>query len=312
LQAGKIVPAVAFVFMLLLGWVVQTGAGLEKTLLSPGYYRGLLEEADISSLRDYFLETATRDLQSYLLWNESIVYTALVRTAAEDWITEQLDYMIKEYLLFVKGEQEHLLIEIDLSDRIEVFKQELKKELARRSPPQLEIIGVSEERLGEFIEEQLDLPRRLTLVNIAGVEEAGPEVREARAVVSKARVYLRYVPYICLAALAVICALWAGWAGMLKWLGASMVASGVSYLLLWRAAWNALVPAFVNRLAGREGLSLIAEIWPQAGEAALNCTGLILDRISLVYAGIGLCLLLAGLITGRLIFRWDRNVGEVT
>lgn len=272
------------------GWVLLTGLSLERTFLSVGYHHRVLEEVDGEDLQDYFLQAAPEELQSEARWDESIIYLALLRTAEEEWLREEAASAVEEYILFITGEQEELVVEIDLAGRRSVFLAELEKILGEHYP------GVLDELGPQFLEQLLDrfdLPGELALVDLESRAELEPERRAELERLDRARAYLRYLPWICFAALTVAGFLWLGAGGTLIALGLGVLLSGASYYYLWPYGWEVAVVPFIERLAAEHGL--LEMIWSREGQLFYNHAAKVFNRLALYTVFSGAAVLVFGL-----------------
>ena len=277
------------ILALVSGWVLLTGLGLEKTLLSVDYHHRVLEEVDGDDLRAYFLQAAPEELQSEARWDESVIYLALLRTAEEEWLREEAASAVEEYILFITGEQEELVVEIDLAGRRSVFLTELEKILGERYP------GILDELGPQFLEQlldRLDLPGELTLVNLESRAELEPERRAELERLDRARAYLRYLPWICLAVLTVVGFFWLGAGGTLIALGLGVLLSGASYYYLWPYGWEELVVPYLDQLAADHGL--LEMVWKREGQLIYNQAAKVFNRLALYTTFSGAAVLVFG------------------
>ncbi len=285
----NVVWGAVLLLAVLTGWVMQTGLGLERTFLSTDYYHTVLEETDGESLQTYFLEAASSEFENYSLWDESMIHRALVRTADEAWLKEQAAYAAGEYLLFVKGEQEQLVIAVDLRERRQIFLEELNKELARHYPELFE--EVSAEFFDQLLS-RLEIAEELTLIELEDKEELNPEFKAELAKLDRARTYMEYIPWFSGAALALVGFMWFGPAGMLKVLGLGALFSGLTYLYLWPLGWDRMVVPLVERLVA--DWELAGLVWAQQEEIMRSLAGDMFSRISIYLSAAGAAALAGG------------------
>ena len=273
------------------GWVLLTGMGLERTLLSVGYYHKVLEEADGENLQSYFLEAASVGLKRYYLLDESMIYLALMRTAEEEWLKEEAAYAVEQYILFITGEQKELVVKIDLTERRSIFLTELEKELDEHYP---ELLGELGPQFLEQLLSRFDMETEITVVELESRAALDPEFRAELESLDRTRTYLRYLPWICFAILAVAGFMWLGPGVTFIALGLGVLISGASYYYLWPYGWEALVVPFVERLAADHGL--LEQLWAREGYLIYSTAAEVLNRLALYCASFGAAVLVFGLL----------------
>lgn len=287
----RIIFGLVLILTVLAGWVLLTGMGLEGTLLSAGYYQKIIENADGENLQDYFLAAAPDELKSYYLWDESMIYLALVRTAEVDWLKEEAAYAVEQYILFITGEQDELVVRIDLTERRSIFLSELEKELGEHYPELLDELGP------QFLEQLLsrfEMETEITLVELKSRADLDPEFRAELERLERSRAYLRYLPWICFAALAAAGFLWLGPGVTFMALGSGLLVSGASYSYLWPRGWEALVVPFAERLAADYGL--LEQLWAREGSLIYSFAAEVFNDLTLYFVYFGAALLVLGLL----------------
>lgn len=286
----RVIFGLVLILAVAAGWVLLTGMALERTLLSVDYYHKVLEEADGENLQDYFLEAAPAELKSYYLWDESMIYLALVRTAEEKWLKEEAAYAVEQYILFITGEQEELVVKIDLAERRSIFLAELEKELGEHYPELLDELGP---QFLELLLSRFDMETEITLIELESRADLDPEFRAELERLERTRTYLRYLPWICFAVLAVAGFLWLGPGGTFIALGLGVLLSGASYYYLWPYGWEAVVVPFVERLTADHGL--LEQLWAREGYLIYSFAAEVFNRLALYCAGSGAAVLVFGL-----------------
>ncbi len=286
----KVMFGLILILTVLTGCAFLTGQGLERTIFSTGYYRAVLDEIDGEDLQDYFLAVEPPELNGRQLGTEATIFRTLVRIAGEEWLREQALYAVEEYLLFFTGEQEELVIEIDLLEHQSVFLEALEKELGDLYPALLDEYGP---QLVEEIVSRLDLPTELTWVELDSKADLDPGVKEKLEMINQARTSLRILPWISLAVLLVAGFIWLKPGGTFIALGLGIFLSGVIYYLIWPAGWEAVVvPSVENMAAGRDFLELI---WARESHIIYSIATSIINRLSLYFAAFGVAILVFGL-----------------
>lgn len=292
--------AVIFLLTAAFGCLIQTSIVAERALLNEAYYARVLEETELTGLRDQILDEVARDLRQQLLWDESIFHQALQETVQEEWIKDRVQDLIAEYLSLVRGEQETMKVELDLQQQIERLKAEIKAELEKRSPEELDLLEVSERDLEEFMDEMLEMTPQVTLVEISENGDSNREVGEAVNRVRGGRAFLHTTPYLGMLALLVLGGFLTGPVGLLKLAGAGMLTSGALYLLLWRTLGDEFIASFLNALAGKAGEGLLADAWLQVGELFLLEIGSVIVPVSSGFMLAGAILLALGLAAAKM------------
>ena len=272
------------------GWAFLTGLGLERTFFSVDYYHAVIDEIDGENLRDYFLAVDPPDFEGRGVWDEAVIYRTLVRVAGEEWLKERAAYAVEEYLLFVTGEQEELVIEIDLLEHQSVFWEALEEELGERYP---ELLGELGPQLLEEIVSRFGLPTELTWVELDSTAELEPGFRAELERINRVRANLRTLPWISFAVLLVAGFLWLKPGGAFIALGLGVFLSGASYYYLWPRGWEAVVGPYIEELAADQGL--LELIWAREGPLFFSIAAGIFNRVALYGAVFGVAVLVFGL-----------------
>ena len=211
----------------------------------------------------------------------------------------QVDYFIRELLLFIKGSGTlyHLAARLDRAGRIfrALFAGEPSWSGRRSNWPGF---GLPEAACGNFVQ-QIEFPDRVVLLNLDrdGLPESS---RQALELLRFSRGLLSFVPFLLLFLLAALSFLWRGPAGGLKLTGAAALGSAFTFRLFLAAAGGRyLLPAAAK--VGRTELldSLFSDgpaVVSRVAEAALSGMG----RVSLVYGACGLAALGAGMAAAAL------------
>ena len=279
------------ILALMTGWAFITGLTLERTFFSAGYYQAVLDEIDKDSLQTYFLEAEPPDLNGRPLRDEAVIYRALVQMAGEEWLREQASYAVEEYLLFVTGKQDELVIVIDLLEHQNVFWEALEEELGDLYPGLLEEFGP---QLLEEVVSRLDLPTELTWVELGSKSELDPEFRAELERINRIRTNLRLLPWISVLIMLAAGFLWLKAGGAFIALGLGIFLSGVSYYYLWPYGWDQVVAPYVLGLAADHGF--LEMIWARESQLIYNITASIVNRVALYGAVFGMMVLIFGLI----------------
>ncbi len=286
----KLLFGLVLILAVVTGCAFITGQGLERTFFNTGYYSTVLDEIDGEDLQVYFLEAKPPGLNNRHLWDEAAIYRALVRMAGEEWLSEQAAYAVEEYLLFVTGEQEELVIAIDLLEHQSVFWEALEEELGELYPELIDEFGP---QLLEEIVSRLDLPTELTWVELDSKAELDPIFRAELERINRVRANLRILPWISIAVLLAAGFLWLKPGGTFIALGLGAFLSGVLYYFIWPAGWEAVVvPSVENMAAGRDFIELI---WARDSHIIYSITTSIINRLSLYFAAFGVAVLVFGL-----------------
>ena len=286
----KILFGLILILSVVTGWAFLTGLGLERTFFSADYYHAVIDEMDGENLQDYFLAADPPDLEGRGLWDESVIYRALVQVAGEEWLKDRAAYVVEEYLLFVTGEQDELVIAIDLLEHQSVFWEALEEELGQRYP---ELLGELGPRLLEELVSRLDLPTELTWIEIESKADLDPAFRSELERINRVRANLRTLPWISFAVLLVAGFLWLKPGGAFIALGLGLFLSGASYYYLWSYGWEALVGPFIEGLAAGNGL--LELIWAREGPLFYSIAAGIFNRVALYGAVFGVAVLVFGL-----------------
>ncbi len=294
----KRAAAAVFAAMLLLGWIIQGICGLEQTLLSRDFYVRQMEELSLYSEMRKTLLQQFEEGRGDLLRDSPIISEAAAEAISESWVRGQVDYFIRELLLFIKGQRQHLHLAARLDEQERIFREALLRGFLERAPQQLARLELPEAALREFVQ-QIEFPDQVVLLNLDrdGLPESS---RQALELLRFSRGLLSFAPFLLLFLLAALGLLWSGPAGGLKLIGRAALGSALSFRVFLAAAGGRyLLPAAAK--AGRTGLfaSLFGDgpaVVSRVAEAALSGMG----RVSLFYGAFGLVVLGAGIAAAAL------------
>jgi hypothetical protein len=287
----KLVTAAACTAILLFSLFAQAGAGLEKTLLDADFYRALSSELEVPTLVQSYLLKRLFARENMELLPDSFLYRAVAAAASPEWLGQQIDKAAGELLALLKGEQETLVLAVNLRERKDVFKDELIGGLSRVQLEKLELTG-------SFVEtfiEQAGFPDELILADFSPVDDPGSGAESALRLVRQARGFYRVLPYLALGALLLLYCYWRGPVKGLGLFGGTLFAGGLSGLLGLYTAAPLLLAAAAHRIPALEGASASSiSANPHLAASAVRIIQQSLLPIPLKVAASGLTLLLAG------------------
>ncbi|MEW6521994.1 MAG: hypothetical protein AB1445_00235 [Bacillota bacterium] len=291
--------------LVLSGLVYQLGIGLERTALSPAFYRDLMGHTGLIEVIHARLEEAVPELMVQRMQPEmgqeapkevlaayqeglSLMMGALVRTFDAGWLEKQLMLVIEDILAFIEGNREELGTVIDLKRGKELLESQLAAALKELSPEKLRALEMHPE-LVESTAGQLiaAIPDQLQLGELVGDAGLPPETHEILAKVRMVRGYFAWVPYVTFACLFLFCCLLAGIPGGLRWSGGATVVAGAAFITGLLVARDRVAHGFVDRL-GEPAL-----VDPGLVTAVLGFVVSRLVRVSLVFVSVGVVLVAA-------------------
>ncbi|MFO7807693.1 MAG: hypothetical protein R6V40_04730 [Candidatus Moraniibacteriota bacterium] len=321
MNAFKILMLViSAIFFVVAGSIFILGKGVDKTLLQTSFYEEVIEELNVSSVVKKGILSGIRQQitkmedSSGFSMNQTpeqremeeqekemllAVESATSQAFSEEWIEKTSITVIDDVLTYLKGEQDELNAVVNLKERKEVVRKELKKHI----DGSIEIPKELEDQLTPMMKNQLEaeknsaterilsnFPEKIVLANSL---ENHPESREIKNYVNMFQSGYKYfdaASYAILFILAILMILLAGVSGGLKWIGVGMFASGALTTILLLGV-DQLLPFLikgVNENLPWERLSVV--------------TDLFVDKIyifALIYAGVGLIVLLLRKILGK-------------
>ncbi len=297
---------VIFIAVLIAGWASLFGLSVENTIFEQQFYDTVIEETEIySPVREAVLSQMgiEYDKAEEEGAQGSAVNIALQEAFDENWIKQQMSNVAAEYVLFLKGEQEELTLTVDLQDRQEIFKDKLTVELDKQAPEELEDMELTEELVIEYLEE-MEFPDSLVVTQIDDPEELEEEAVMGMSFIRNYRSYALAFYYIVLALLIILAFYLAGFGRGAKWVGASLLASGITYLggamLVISSRKGSLKDSsFVESLPEHGEIHFLLEDLAPLLPEVLDYAQSLIINYSLIYAAIGLVLLIAGLVVTR-------------
>lgn len=334
---GLIVLSILLVFT---GWSYLLGMSIEKTVFNLSYYEEVLqlEEVDLDSFISGIIDQVEIDPENEQLEEtiehvdeeetqepeeelfpemdsliEAMMTDALKETIEVTWVEEQLLLIIEDVLDLAKGETETLSVVIELDDLQDDFFDNLRNRVETISDDELIAAGVPEEEVDQFrsmfIEdfvtmmeegpaddgESMELPASIDLGELMQEGELSPEFEEALANTQRYHQYFPLTHYAVFALILLFSCLLAGLIGGLKWFGATTLFTGITFLLgLLIARAVLLVPVATG----------ISEEMPFAADIVMAAAGYTITRLyslPLIFALVGLVLLVGAIIAGRVL-----------
>lgn len=297
------------------------GKGMERTFLQRDFYQNTAEEVELSSLiTDRITEGVRAQLDSSSInlgeeekdLVEEVVRDSVAETITEEWIEEKAMLVIDDVLAYIKGEQDGLEAEINLSDKKEAVQANLQAEIQKAMESEMEaelqkreIPAEMEDRIREELRAELEsetaivgqltesIPEKIVLADVLKSQDNFEEIEEAvlefRQLYSFFNGYFHWILIVLLVAILSVAGVGIG----LSWVGIGMLVSGLSLFL----------SLFVIR---RIFDSVISDIGEGMNLEQIN---ILLDPLFfqmnifvLIYSGIGAALLAGGII-------WKKNRG---
>lgn len=290
---------ILFVAVIICSLLIQAGLGLEKTALSPTYYRSLLDDSELQQDIWSRLWTALTG-QEKLPGTDSAVYRAFRRSFDEEWWKDQLGQAITGALDFVKGAEHQLAIVLDIKDQKAIFRQEL---LRLAGQPATSKLAAS---LAGFLREEV-VPDSYLLISIDSPADLAPKVSQDLATLQKARLWFRYAPYVAYGLLLLLALFWGGMGSGLKWFGGGILASGIIFALITTLLHKA---TFVQLLLQKSALlKAVFTAYPELMVKAIASAQGTLLRSALLQAVVGLVIIGAGFAAGRIAKKFGGNKG---
>ena len=106
---------ILFVAVIICGLLIQGGQALEKTSLSPDFYRRLLNDPEVYDHIWSQLWQGITGLEEPPA--DSLVFSAFQHAFDEEWLKEQLGRFAGTVLDFIKGDSRQLILELDIGER---------------------------------------------------------------------------------------------------------------------------------------------------------------------------------------------------
>lgn len=303
------------ILVVLNGWNYLVGMSVERTALSSSYYHEMIKETALISELNRELQQALPELIMESLAEEAgrelseqekeqirpwlrLITSAAVDLIDEEWVEDKSLLLIDDALAVARGEQEYLTTSISLDE----YKEELQEKLvhALKTLPselkeRLEIPPDEEEAMVQRLMAEADLPDQIYLADL--IAENGQtlpeEVETAVSTLQSYRGIYLYLAYIIFVLMFISTLLLAGTAGGMKWYGAALLFSSITFMAGIRFL-STLPPATIFA-AVKEELPLSPELLT----AILDFTVTRLWLLPLGMSALGLAMVLAGLIISK-------------
>ena len=281
---------ILFAAVIICSLIIQAGLGLEKTVLSPKYYRNLLDDPE---LQQYAWSRLWQGFtgQENLPDSDSAVYMAFRKSFDEQWIKEQIGQAIAGALDFVKGAEPQLIVTLDIKEKKEIFRREL---LSLAGQPNSSELAAS---LEGFLQQEV-VPDQYVLISINRPADLDPRVSQNLAALQKARLWFRYAPYVAYGLLLMLALFWDGLSSGLKWFGGGILTSGLIFALITTLLHKA---ALVQPLLQKSALlDNIFTAYPELMVKVIATAQGTLLRSALLQATVGLVIIGAGFAAGSI------------
>jgi len=313
--------------LVITGWVHLAGLSMEKTVFNSSYYREVFEKTGLASslhaelkanLPDMVADEIAREMEKELANDISdfekevyrnmveLVTTALLDTFDEDWIEEQLFIVIDDLVAFATGEQQELVVEIDISENKQEIKEKVIDTFDNLPPPVKERLGIQEGQTSQYVEEMLsemDLPDRIQLNELVteGNNKSTGDLEHSLSTLQGYRGLYLYLPYLVYAISLTGSLLLAGFSGGLKWFGAAVLFFSATFLLGIQ-----VFPGFAEQMI----LPGVENELPLSKEMHQSIVAYTLDQIRslpLISGAVGIVFLAGGFISGPMLRKKPRK-----
>ena len=289
-----------FLLLIPVGWVFQAGLTSEYTVLNRDYYHDLLEETDLTAyfqelLHDRLFEDISEQIPESLA---IVLADALMIVFDENWLEEQILLITDDLLLYVKGDQPSVQAVIDLREKKEEVRYNLETALTLLPDQLLTMLGFDPQKIGDFTEmvvDEMPLPDQIAVKELLSEEGEKGDLMTSLIRVRQYRSLYTYLTYAALVLLLLFNYLLAGVARASKWIGAAVIASGISFFMILQIVLMILLAPLTAALEA-DGL-LRPEIVISVVEFSAARTAVIPIYFSLA----GLALLLFGILAGKLV-----------
>jgi len=295
------------------GWIYLAAMNLERTILNSAYYQSLIHETDLTgtlyreleeSLPDILLEqiegkiieAKTKEEEILITASMNIMITFFKQAFDEAWFEEQLILVIDDFLALFKGEQKHLEAVIDLSEGKESFIKAVSAFIEKGTIAYRGNLVLSPEYIDSLFN-SMDIPDQLVMSELIGdhINPAGLE----RVVSTQrlARWAYNYLSYAAFALFLLLSCLLAGFGGGLKWFGAASLFSGLTYLIFLQLIKLIISPVLMSTLSN--DFTFI----PNLVNMIIDNTISVISTGPIIYAAIGLALIIIGIISSKISFQ---------
>ncbi|MDZ7611734.1 MAG: hypothetical protein U5L10_03140 [Candidatus Moranbacteria bacterium] len=294
-----------FSFFAVAGSVFILAKSLDKTVLEKDFYEDIMQETNIVELltRQVYsaIESRSGSASPEQMQKAKIIQDAVRRAITEEWAEKNLLIAIEDFLAYLKGEQEELTAVISLEGRKTIIKENIREELKNQMNNQADSGAISPSARSQAqgqVDRELDkmlnqIPDKIALADLINQSPESEQIKDNISQFQNVYSYFNAVSYTTLIILALLMFIPAGIAGGLKWTGSGMLLSGAIASIV-SLALSLMLPIIISNSAQAVNASAV-EIFtkPLAGKIYL---------LSLVYAAIGIILIIAGVVCKKFGF----------
>lgn len=287
----KTILVMAAILLGVTGWILMLNMSLSRTLLNPGFYMNLFDETEFYPRFHHFIFDTVVAGRRELAPEGAVVLRAIEEAFTAEWLRDQSYDVLEKTTRFFKGEEDRLLVSLNLQEQQMLFREKLMEGIREFSPPQLEKLGLTALMVEEFVE-QVEFPVALTLIEISG--EDIPEI--PAVILLFQRKVFRYVPYLLSVLLIALIIVWAGMPRAPGWIGGALLGSGLSFIAVYLAVRALVITPLLERVLEKAApVELFPD--PELFLRSMNDGGVFI--IPVVFVAIGLALLIVGFISAR-------------
>ncbi|NLI70310.1 MAG: hypothetical protein GX364_05565 [Firmicutes bacterium] len=306
-RTEKIILVMVAIILGVVGWFIMLDRGLHRALLNPDFYLDLGDRTGLfPRIHDLIFDEMIAGNQE-IVTGESVVLKAVEETFTVEWLRERSRDVLEEMVHFLRGEEDHLLISLELHERQALFQEKLIAEIRAHSPPQLKELGMTDLMIEEFLG-KIELPPALILaeISIADVTKfPGADFLFRQKI-------FRHAPYLLFVLLVVLFFIRADYLTAFKWIGGSMLASGLGFMAMYLAGRTLVIVPLLKRLLEKGSLNRFfpdTELFLRAiNDSAMFTRPVVFVLTGLVLLIVGIVFIRKNLAGGR--GRADRHNGE--
>lgn len=289
---------ILFICTIIVGITTELITCAHSTVLNSDYYSQQMEKHSIYQIpQNYIMLKAKSEIET--IQSEPIsrsLQFAAEKTFSTEWTSNQVNYLITNFLDYLKNNRNEFNLVINLSDRKEKFKEELANSLDAYSSEDLMTVGIDSANNEEFaanILQNLALPESIDFSKSLYIDKIS--ILHAFNSFRSYYAYTTFLPYIVMLFLLVAFMMIAGGAQGLKWFGNAVIFAGIILILIISGANSRIDEQIINNISRQDSLLasigtnplILATIMKNSIIGALNKIAIIFSLAGLTLIGIG-------------------------
>lgn len=286
-----------FICSIIIGLMIQIIASVEYTVLNPDFYIESMDKHHVYDIPQNYaiLKITSANEKPSDLTNKS--YINAVNTAFSPELNKQESTrIVNNFLGYIKNDRPDLNLQLNFSNRKELFKNELVKQLDDYGRNDLAAYGIDSSNTSEFADDivnKLSLPDEVNLAQV--LWDNNPTVIKGFEFFRNYYIYTCYFSYILLALVFILLLIIARGTG-LKWFGTGMITAGILTVFAVSISNNSLDNLIITSISAQDKLLATIGTNPVLLATIIkNSIINIIERVAIIFSITGIIFWITGL-----------------